>query len=255
MTDMVEGGTSLAWRLLATLEGGSLLLATSALLAYTARRKVAKLKRTRRPVRSVLLTNTTNELGKELKTRLESRGCVVHSMTEEMIRRVMSDQSREAFGACGASSGAASGAISETQVDALVVVGAFSPPKTGGLQGMAKLVSEDVYHNLKSLESLSALVSRGGSVAWACAGAAGVGWGAAEDAFDTVLRANLHHVAKTSRCEAVWVGRCSGAVVAAERVVDALLEAGDSTIASRFSIRNAAHKAAEYMGRLLKIVT
>lgn len=55
MSEMVEGGASLAWRLLATLEGGSLLLATSALLAYSARRRVAKMQRTRRPVRSVLV--------------------------------------------------------------------------------------------------------------------------------------------------------------------------------------------------------
>lgn len=35
------------------------------------------------------------------------------------------------------------------KVDALVVVGAVSPPKAAGLQAMATLVSEDVYSNLK----------------------------------------------------------------------------------------------------------
>ncbi|XP_028178783.1 uncharacterized protein LOC114366199 isoform X3 [Ostrinia furnacalis] len=246
MGEMVEGGASLAWRLLATLEGGSLLLATSALLAYSARKKVARLKRTRRPVRSVLLTNSTNELGKELKTQLELRGCYVHTASDEIVRRVSSDAS------AAISASYPSDNISETKVDALVVVGAFSQPKLGGLQGMAKLVSEDVYHNLKLLEGLSALVSRGGCVAWACAGAAASTSGA-EDAFDTVLRANLHHVAKTARCEAVWVGRCDSAAAAAERVTDALLFSGDATLASRFSIRNAANKAGEYVGRWLKI--
>lgn len=53
MTESVEGGAAIAWRLLATLEGGSLLLATSALLAYSARSKVTR--RQRRPIKNVLV--------------------------------------------------------------------------------------------------------------------------------------------------------------------------------------------------------
>lgn len=55
MSEAVEGGAALAWRLLATLEGGSILLATSALLAYTVRKKIAAQHRTGRDIRRVLV--------------------------------------------------------------------------------------------------------------------------------------------------------------------------------------------------------
>lgn len=61
MSDSVEAGAGLAWRLLATLEGGTLVLATSALIAYTARARVKKHKR-RRDVKSVLVSFKRSKL-------------------------------------------------------------------------------------------------------------------------------------------------------------------------------------------------
>lgn len=55
MSEAVEAGAGLAWRLLATLEGGSLVVATSALIAYTARRRLTKQRR-HRTVNSVLVS-------------------------------------------------------------------------------------------------------------------------------------------------------------------------------------------------------
>lgn len=55
MSEAVEAGAGLAWRLLATLEGGSLVVATSALIAYTARRRLNKQRRDRN-VNSVLVS-------------------------------------------------------------------------------------------------------------------------------------------------------------------------------------------------------
>lgn len=55
MSEAVEAGAGLAWRLLATLEGGSLVVATSALIAYTARRRLNKQRR-HRTVNSVLVS-------------------------------------------------------------------------------------------------------------------------------------------------------------------------------------------------------
>ncbi|KAL4720831.1 hypothetical protein ACJJTC_005567 [Scirpophaga incertulas] len=64
MVEEVEGGATLAWRLLATLEGSSLLLATSALLAYTARKKLAHMQRHRRPVKNCSVgAETTSPVG------------------------------------------------------------------------------------------------------------------------------------------------------------------------------------------------
>ncbi|KOB78350.1 NADH:flavin oxidoreductase, Old Yellow Enzyme family protein [Operophtera brumata] len=148
MSDAAEGGASIAWRLLATLEGGSLLLAATALLAYTASSGIAR-RTQRRPCKSVLITSTTSKLGGELKRRLELYGCTVSTVTSGATRE--------------ASSG------SSDDVDALVVIGA--KPKGSGLNGISDLVTEDVYDNLKLLESLSSRVSRGGRIAWACAGA------------------------------------------------------------------------------------
>ncbi|XP_063395557.1 uncharacterized protein LOC134680361 [Cydia fagiglandana] len=216
MAESMETGTSLAWRLLATLEGGSLVLVASALLAYSARQRA----RERRPVHTVLISNATSALGKEIKTRLESRGCIVS---------VPSDTS---------------GAEAEAgKVDALVVVG--QDANVESLDGLADLVTRDVYDNLKVLESLSRRVHRGGCVAWACAGASGVS--GAGDAFDTVLRASLQHVANRHNCCPIWVGRHPTSL-AAERVVAALVPCTTSA----FSVRNAAHKIGEYLGRWLK---
>lgn len=47
MSEAAEAGAGLAWRLLATLEVGSILVATSALVAYTARVNVARERRQR----------------------------------------------------------------------------------------------------------------------------------------------------------------------------------------------------------------
>ncbi|XP_063616117.1 uncharacterized protein LOC134789467 [Cydia splendana] len=218
MAESMETGTSLAWRLLATLEGGSLVLVASALLAYSAWQRA----RQRRPVHTVLLSHTTSALGKQIKRRLESHGCVVS---------VPSDTS---------------GAEAEAgKVDALVVVG--HDANVESLDGLADLVTRDVYDNLKVLESLSRSVHRGGCVAWACAGASGAS--GAGDAFDTVLRASLQHVANRHNCCPIWVGRHPTSL-AAERVVAALVPC--TTHSSAFSVRNAAHKIGEYLGRWLK---
>ncbi|XP_026738641.1 uncharacterized protein LOC113501663 [Trichoplusia ni] len=228
MAEAVEGGAALAWRVLATLEGGSLLLASSALLVYSVRNKITKKTRTWKDIRRVLVTNTTNLLGRAIKTKLEERGCIVE---------VHNEASRER------------GAI----VDAIVIVGA--EPKTDGLDGMATLVTEDVYDNLKLLESLSRRVRGGGRLAWACAGAAPRPYSCAGAAFDTVLRASLQHVAKMSQCEPIWVGRCGGAEAAAGRVVEALLARPHAPHATSYTVRNAVHRVGECLCRWFKIIT
>ncbi|CAH1639951.1 unnamed protein product [Spodoptera littoralis] len=238
MSEAVEGGAALAWRLLATLEGGSILLATSALLAYTVRKKIAAQHRTGRDIRRVLVTNTTNLLGRELKRRLEKRGCVVATIDQIEDSEVVSDLRDPA--------------TSQAKVDAIVVVGA--EPKADGLDGMARLVTEDVYDNLKLLESLSWCVHRGGRIAWACAGDTAGAFSDAGAAFDTVLWASLKHVAKVCQCEPIWVGRCEAAEQAAERVV-AALTCRHPPRTTRFSVRNAAHRVGERLFRWLKIVT
>ncbi|XP_049883264.1 uncharacterized protein LOC126378847 [Pectinophora gossypiella] len=225
MADAVEGGAALAWRLLATLEGGSLVLATTAILAYTARNR----SRQHRPVGRVLVTDTTSRLGSEIKRRLESYGCIVSTVI----------------------GGATSGAAGE-RVDALVVIGAET--STNDLDGISGLVSKDVYDNLKLLDLLAARVRTGGYMAWACAGGTSGAFSGATDAFDAALRASLQHVAKNSHCEPVWVGRCETAESAAERVVAALVPCTTQQ-SSRFSIRNAAYKISGCIGRWLKIVT
>ncbi|PZC81380.1 hypothetical protein B5X24_HaOG212832 [Helicoverpa armigera] len=268
MSEAVEGGATLAWRLLATLEGGSLLLASSALLAYTVRKKIAGQHRPGRNIRRVLVTNTTNTLGRELKRRLEERGCVVDTVTH--TRRGSNETA--SLSSNGTASSSSNGTASlpynnasiateindvrAPKVDAIVVIGA--EPKADGLDGMARLVNEDVYNNLKLLESQSHRVRYGGCIAWACAGDAGAAGGAFSDAgaaFDTVLHASLQHVAKVCHCEPIWVGRCEGVEQTAQRVVSALLSSQDSAQTSRFSVRNAAHRVGEYLCRWLKIVT
>uniref|UniRef100_A0A2A4J8T6 Uncharacterized protein n=1 Tax=Heliothis virescens TaxID=7102 RepID=A0A2A4J8T6_HELVI len=294
MSEAVEGGTALAWRLLATLEGGSLLLATSALLAYTVRKKIAGQHRPGRNVRRVLVTDTTNTLGRELKRRLEERGCVVETVTQNSSRlsnetanlssnrtanlssnrtATLSSNGTATLSSNGTANLPSNGTaiasndmirapsvatdkndVTAPKVDAIVVIGA--EPKADGLDGMARLVNEDVYNNLKLLESQSHRVRRGGCIAWACAGdAAGGAFSHAGAAFDTVLHASLQHVAKVCDCEAIWVGRCEGVQQAAQRVVSALLTSHDTAQASRFSVRNAAHRVGEYLCRWLKIVT
>lgn len=56
MAEAVEGGAALAWRVLATLEGGSLLLASSALLVYSVRNKITRKTRTWKDIRRVLVS-------------------------------------------------------------------------------------------------------------------------------------------------------------------------------------------------------
>ncbi|KAL4716913.1 hypothetical protein ACJJTC_012724 [Scirpophaga incertulas] len=202
MVEEVEGGATLAWRLLATLEGSSLLLATSALLAYTARKKLAHMQRHRRPVKTVLLTNSTNKLGKELKLQLEARGCVVRTLLSESGAVRGATNYATSGATSGARSGATSGATSAATsgpsrielVDALVIVGAETTSPVG-LQAIADLVSEDIYNNLQLLERLSVQVRRGGSIAWACTGMAAGNFRDAGETFDLVLKANLQRVA------------------------------------------------------------
>lgn len=233
MSDAVEGGAGLAWRLLATLEGGSLILAASALLAYTARNKIFKRRRSPRAIHNVLVTNTTNLLGRELKQGLERRGCDVRTVT----------------------SGTTSGANGREYFDALVVVGAQR--KTAGLDGMADFVSEDVYGNLKLLELLSPLIKSGGCIAWVCTGGDTLNgsFSGASAAFDTVIHSSLQHIANMHHCEPVWIGRRNGTEPTADEVVDGLLNSTNPNTAARFFIRNAVHNAGEYVCRWLKIVT
>ncbi|KAM3967863.1 uncharacterized protein ACR2FA_011408 [Aphomia sociella] len=236
MTDAVVGGATLAWRLLATLEGGSLFLATSALLAYTARNKLTKRpQRRKRSVNTVLITNTDNVLGRHLKIQLESKGCVVKTATEDVLN------------------GVRSGAL--TKVDALVVIGAV--PRTECLNGMAEFVSEDVYNNLKTLENLSVMVKPGGYIAWACSGpgADNGAFSVAGAAFDAVVQSSLQHVAANSRCEPIWIDRSEGAEGTAQRVTSALLSTTDSNNVTRYSVRTAAKKIGEYFCRWLKIIS
>ncbi|KAJ0182285.1 hypothetical protein K1T71_001654 [Dendrolimus kikuchii] len=231
MAEMVEDGATLAWRLLATLEGGSILLTASALLAYTARSKIASKIPKRRPINNVLVTNTSNVLGKEIKRQLETRGCVVNTTRENVNE--------------------------SSKVDALVVVGA--EPKAEGLEGITALVTEDVHDNLKLLQTLSPLVKHNGCIAWACAGTeAGIStdsFANATAAFDGVLQTSLQQVAKICHCHPIWVGRCDAPERTAERVVAALLTCTSDEKSSHYFIRNAAHKVGEYLFRWLKIVT
>ncbi|XP_034838130.1 uncharacterized protein [Maniola hyperantus] len=227
MAEAVEAGASLAWRLLATLEVGSILVATSALIAYTTRINLVR-ERPQRTANSFLVTNSTNALGQEVKRRLEAEGCTVRTPTSDAASIAEADK-----------------------VDCVVVIGAKSK---AGLDGISRLVSEDVYENLNLLESLAGRVKRGGCIAWACAGDTSGAYGDATVAFDAVIQASLRHIAKNLHCESVWVGRCSGVERAVERTLAELLPC--TTQEHGFSIRlirNAAHKVSEYLSRWLKM--
>ncbi|XP_045449412.1 uncharacterized protein LOC123657975 [Melitaea cinxia] len=219
MSEAVEAGAGLAWRLLATLEGGSLVVATSALIAYTARRRLTKQRR-HRTVNSVLVSNVTTSLGRELKRRLEAHGCVV---TET---------------------------AGTEKVDSLVVIGAES---TTGLDGLMTLVSQDVYENLNLLESLSQAVRKGGSIAWVSVGDVSGAYGHATIAFDAVVRASLQHAAKVYHCEPIWIDRCNTTELAVDVILAKLLPSTEPN--PSFSIRNAANKVSVFLGRWLKMVT
>ncbi|XP_050345841.1 uncharacterized protein LOC126770486 [Nymphalis io] len=224
MTETVEAGAGLAWRLLATLEGGSLLaVATSALIAYTARLKLTKQKQYK-TVNSVLISNTTNTLGRELKRKLENQGCIVCTDTSDTP--------------------------GVDKFDSLVVIGNESE---AGLDGLLNLVSQDVNENLNLLETLSHAVKRGGCIAWVCTGEVSGAYGGATSAFDTVVRASLQHVAKNSYCEPLWIGRCSTTELAVDRILAELLPSTQHS--PGFSIRNAANKVSIFLGRWLKMVT
>ncbi|CAH0727603.1 unnamed protein product, partial [Brenthis ino] len=236
MADAVEAGAGLAWRLLATLEGGSLLVATSALIAYTARLKLCK-KRRYRIINSVLVSNTSSRIGRELKSKLEAHGYTV---------RVPSEGNTACL----------------DKVDALVVIGAEFEP---GLEGISQLVTQDVYDNLKLLETLSYSVKRGGCITWACSrGSGGAGaardaggtdtaYAAASSAFDAVLRASLQYIARISHCDGVWIDRCA----TTEQTVDRIIDEFSSTTPqdSIFSLRNTAHNVSTFFGRWLKMIT
>ncbi|XP_046978928.1 uncharacterized protein LOC124544431 [Vanessa cardui] len=223
MAETVEAGAGLAWRLLATLEGGSLLaVATSALIAYTARLKLTKQKQ-HKTVNSVLISNTTTSLGRELKCRLESHGCSVSSGTS---------------------------LPGTDKFDSLIVIGTESE---AGLDGLLNLVSQDVNENLNLLETLSVAVRRGGCIAWVCTGEASGAYGGATSAFDTVVRASLQHVAKVSHCEPLWIGRCPTTKLAVDKILAELLPSTKHS--PTFSIRNAANKVSVFLGRWLKMVT
>ncbi|XP_045524435.1 uncharacterized protein LOC123714272 [Pieris brassicae] len=227
MADGLESGAGLAWRLLATLEGGSLFLATSALIAYTARARVKKHKR-RRNVNSVLVTNTTNSLGREVKRRLEACGCVVHTYES-------------------------SGANIFAKVDALLVIGAETRP---GLDGIVELVSTDVYDNLKLLESLSLIVQRGGCIAWASAGVRSDTFSEATHAFDAVLRASLKYVSKKARCEAIWIDRDECVERVADSVIATLVPCDTRQRVQTYPVyRNIAVQISKFLTRWLKKIT
>nr|XP_026498103.1 uncharacterized protein LOC113402149 [Vanessa tameamea]XP_026498104.1 uncharacterized protein LOC113402149 [Vanessa tameamea] len=224
MAETVEAGAGLAWRLLATLEGGSLLaVATSALIAYTARLKLTQQKQ-HKTVNSVLISNTTTILGRELKCRLESHGCIVSTGTSVTPRT--------------------------DKFDSLVVIGTESET---GLDGLLNLVSQDVNENLNLLETLSVAVRRGGCIAWVCTGEVSGSYGGATSAFDTVVRASLQHVAKISHCEPLWIGRCSTTKLAVDKILAEFLPSTQHS--ASFSIRNAANKVSVFLGRWLKMIT
>ncbi|CAG9581837.1 unnamed protein product [Danaus chrysippus] len=164
----VEAGAGLAWRLLATLEGGTLLLATSALLAYTARKKLTTRKRIYRPIKNVFITDTTSVLGRQLHARLTERGCSVFTTN------------------CG----------NGKNIDCLVVIGADCKDGLDGLDGLTQLVTEDVYKNLQSLESLSSHVVAGGTIVWSWFVKSHGPYSSAAAAFRVVMKTALMHVAK-----------------------------------------------------------
>ncbi|CAH2102122.1 unnamed protein product [Euphydryas editha] len=201
MSEAVEAGAGLAWRLLATLEGGSLVVAASALIAYTARRRLTKQRR-HITVNSVLVTNITTSLGRALKRRLEAHGCIVTDKA-------------------GAD-----------KVDSLVIIGAES--KTG-LDGLLTLVSQDVYENLNLLDSLSQAVRRGGSIAWVSVGDVTGAYGDATIAFDAVVRASLQHAAEVYHCEPIWIDRCNTTDLAVDMIIAKLLPSTD--LNTSFSLR------------------
>ncbi|CAK1540305.1 unnamed protein product [Leptosia nina] len=228
MSDGTESGAGLAWRLLATLEGGSLFLATSALIAYTARARVKKHKR-HRNVNSVLVTNTRNALGSEVKRRLEACGCVVHNCESSDATSV------------------------PAKVDALLVIGAETRP---GLDGISELVSADIYDNLKLLETLSLVVQRGGCIAWASAGATDDAFSEATHAFDAVIRASLKYVAKKARCEAIWIDRDDSVERVADNVIATLVPCDTrQQRVQTYQVRNIAVQISKFFGRWLKIIT
>ncbi|KAG7310376.1 hypothetical protein JYU34_003150 [Plutella xylostella] len=219
MSESSTPGWSLAWRVLTALETGALAGAAAAALAGLARRGPA-----RPPPKSVVISNTSCELGRELASLLRAHGCRVtcganatseannvvtseanNGVTSEAIRDtkvarngINSNNIRVSKGANQVTSIANSEMTylnnnSEVnQVDALIVVGA--EPAADGIDGLCGLVSEDVYANLKSLEALSAYLRPGGRVVWAASGAGGAFHGAVQ-AFDQVLRTQVERVA------------------------------------------------------------
>ncbi|OWR42097.1 hypothetical protein KGM_215722 [Danaus plexippus plexippus] len=187
----VEIGAGLAWRLFATLEGGTLLLVTSALIAYTTRRKLATRKRIYRPIKNVFLTDTTSVLGRQLHARLTERGCSVSTSEYENGKNL----------------------------DCLVVVGADCKD---GLDGLAQLVTDDVHNNLRSLESMSSHVVAGGTIVWSWCVRSGGPYRSAAAAFRVVMKTALMHFAELSDCEAVWLEGYDTAEQTADKIMGEL---------------------------------
>nr|XP_032529184.1 uncharacterized protein LOC116779116 [Danaus plexippus plexippus] len=217
----VEIGAGLAWRLFATLEGGTLLLVTSALIAYTTRRKLATRKRIYRPIKNVFLTDTTSVLGRQLHARLTERGCSVSTSEYENGKNL----------------------------DCLVVVGADCKD---GLDGLAQLVTDDVHNNLRSLESMSSHVVAGGTIVWSWCVRSGGPYRSAAAAFRVVMKTALMHFAELSDCEAVWLEGYDTAEQTADKIMGELFpcDARD-----RFSFRNATHMISNFFNGCLKVIT
>ncbi|XP_041975597.1 uncharacterized protein LOC121730560 [Aricia agestis] len=210
----------MAWRLLATLEA-AVVVTMAALLLYLAHRR-----RTRRQIRSVMISNTKCSVGRILKEKLKKQECAVHTYTGAAI----------------------SGA---TKVDALIIVGADS---ASGLDGIARLVTEDVNGNINLLESLHHYVRRGGCIVWTCAGAASGSFAGASHAFDAVLKASLQHVCKSAHCEAIWVGRHAEAEAAAISVLQTLFPCTTEN-SFKYTLRILSESISAYLDRCWKIVT
>ncbi|XP_048489310.1 uncharacterized protein LOC105390217 [Plutella xylostella] len=272
MSEPSTPGWALAWRVLSALETGALAGAAAAALAGLARRGPAL-----PPPKSVVISNTSCELGRELVSLLRAHGCRVtcganatseanNEVTSEAIRDTNVARSGINSNNITVSKGAnqvTSLANSEitylnnnskvNQVDALIVVGA--EPAADGIDGLCGLVSEDVYANLKSLEALSVYLRPGGRVVWAASGAGGGAFSGAVQAFDQVLRTQVERVAAASQCTPVWVGRSKGVKQTAARVVNALFPEKNIPLSSRFSIRNITEIVSGYFDRWLKITS
>ncbi|GBP48902.1 hypothetical protein EVAR_98086_1 [Eumeta japonica] len=178
-----EGGGPLAWRVFIGLEGSALLLAALGLVVHAARPRAAT--RTEKPrgearrAPRVLISNDTTDKGRSVAQKLLSSGCRVSSLAA----------AREAG----------------DKADALVVFGA--QPTRRGLDGLATVVSNDVFANMTVMEKARDYVRPGGCLVWVSGGTISGSFEASAAAFEDVLRTQLQLIADNANCEAVWVDR------------------------------------------------